>query len=60
VLGVMSDGNGIRGVMVPSRIVMWVTWQCNMWRYGAITYPDVGDMATKYAAYRYVATIGGT
>jgi hypothetical protein len=45
VLGVMSDGNGIRGVMVPSRIVMWVIWQLNRWRDGAITYCDVGDMS---------------
>jgi hypothetical protein len=31
VLGVMSDGNWIRGVTVPSHIVMWVTWQQNTW-----------------------------
>jgi hypothetical protein len=31
VLGVMSDGNWIRGVTVPSHIVMWVTWQWNTW-----------------------------
>ena len=52
--------NGIRGVMVPSRIVMWVTWQWNTWRDGAITYCDVGDMVMQYVAYRYLATRGGT
>jgi hypothetical protein len=60
VLGIMSDGNGILGVMVPSRIAMWVTWQFNTWRDGAITYSDVGDMAMEYVAYRYVETRGGT
>jgi hypothetical protein len=60
VLGVMSDINGIRGLMVPSRIVMWVTWQWNTWRDGAITYCNVGDIAMKYVAYRYMATRGGT
>jgi hypothetical protein len=43
----MSDGNGMRGVMMPSRIVMWVTWQWNKWRDDAITYCDVGDMAMQ-------------
>jgi hypothetical protein len=32
VLGVLSDGNWIRGVTVLSHIVMWVTWQWNTWR----------------------------
>jgi hypothetical protein len=59
VLGVMSDGNWIRGVTVPSHIVMWVTWQWNKWRNGAITYCDVGDLAIEYVAYRYVETKGG-
>jgi hypothetical protein len=36
VLGVMSDGNWIRGKTVPSRIVMWVTWQWSMWHYGYV------------------------
>jgi hypothetical protein len=40
----MRDGNGIRGMMVLSRIVMWVIWQWNTWRDGYITYWDVGDM----------------
>jgi hypothetical protein len=44
----MSDGKGIPGVMVPSRIVIWMTWQCNTWRDDAITYRDVGDMAMQY------------
>jgi hypothetical protein len=55
VLGVMSDGNWIRGVTVPSHIVMWVTWQWNTWRNGAITYCDVGDLEIEYVAYRYLA-----
>jgi hypothetical protein len=59
VLGVMSDGNWIRGVTAPSHIVMWVTWQWNTWRNGAITYCDVGDLAIEYVAYRYVETTGG-
>jgi hypothetical protein len=60
VLGIMSDINGILGVMVPSRVLMWVTWQWNTWRDGAITYCDVDDMAMEYVAYRYVVTRGGT
>jgi hypothetical protein len=59
VLGVMRDGNGIRGVMVPSSFVMCVTWQWNTGRDGDITYCGVGDMAMKYLAYGYVETIGG-
>jgi hypothetical protein len=55
----MSDGNWIRGVTVPSHIVMCVTWQWNTWRNGAITYCDVGDLAKEYVAYRYVETTGG-
>jgi hypothetical protein len=37
VLGVMSDGYWIRSVTVPSCIVMWMTWQLDTWRKGAIT-----------------------
>jgi hypothetical protein len=29
VLGVMNNGKEISGVIMQSRIVMWVTWQCN-------------------------------
>jgi hypothetical protein len=60
VLRVMSDGNWIRGVMVPSRLAMWVAWQRSTWRDGAITHCDVGDMAMEYVAYRYVEATGGT
>jgi hypothetical protein len=42
VLGEMSDGKCIRGVPVPSCVVMWVTWQLDTWRTGAITFCDVG------------------
>jgi hypothetical protein len=45
VLGVMRDGNGIRGVIMPSYIGMWVICECNTWPDDAITYRDVGDMA---------------
>jgi hypothetical protein len=48
VLGLMSDGKWIRGVPVPSHVVMWVTWYLDTWRSGAITYCDVGDMAMEY------------
>jgi hypothetical protein len=41
----MKDGNGIRGVMVPSRIVRCVVRHWNTWRDDAITFCDVGDMA---------------
>jgi hypothetical protein len=54
VLGVMSDGKCIRGVPVPSCVVMWVTWQLDTWRSGAIICCDVGDMVIGYVAYRYV------
>jgi hypothetical protein len=47
VLDVMSDGNWIRGVPVPSRVLMWVTWQLETWRNGAIMCCDVGDMAME-------------
>jgi hypothetical protein len=56
----MRDGNGILAMMVPSRVVMRVTWQWNTWRDDAITYCDVGDMEMEYVAYRYVVTRGGT
>jgi hypothetical protein len=59
VLGVVSDGNCIRGVTVPSRNLMCVTWQSDTWRNGAITYCDVGDMAMEYVAYRYLENTGG-
>jgi hypothetical protein len=58
-LGVMNYGNWIRGLTVPSCIVMWVTWQLDTWRNTAITYCDVGDMAMEYVAYRYMETTGG-
>jgi hypothetical protein len=32
VLGVMSDGKLIRGVPLPSRVLMWVTWQWDVWK----------------------------
>jgi hypothetical protein len=32
VLGVMSDGKWVRGVPVPSRVVMCVKWQLDKWR----------------------------
>jgi hypothetical protein len=44
VLGVMSDGKCIRGVPLPSCVVMWKTWQLDTCRTGAITCCDVGDM----------------
>jgi hypothetical protein len=50
VLGVMSDRKSIRGVPVPSCVVMLVTWQLDMWRTGAITCCDVGDMVIGYVA----------
>jgi hypothetical protein len=50
VLGVISDGKCIRGVPVPSCVVMWVTWQLDTWRAGAITCCDVGDMVIGYVA----------
>jgi hypothetical protein len=59
VLGVVNDGNWIHGVAIPSRIKMWVTWQLDTWRKGAITYCNIGDMAMEYVAYRYVEKIGG-
>jgi hypothetical protein len=34
VIGVMSDGKWILGVPLPSRVVMWVTWQLDTWRAG--------------------------
>jgi hypothetical protein len=55
VLGVMSDGKWTRGVPLPSRVVMWVTWHLDTWRAVAITYCDVGDMAMEY-----VETTSGT
>jgi hypothetical protein len=60
VLGVMSDGNWIRGLTLPSRVVMWVTWETDTWRNGPMKYCDVGDMAMEYVAYRYVETTGCT
>jgi hypothetical protein len=59
-LGVMSNGNCIRGVTVPSRVVMCMSWILETWRNGAITYFDVSDMEMEYVAYRYVETTGGT
>jgi hypothetical protein len=50
VLDVMSDERCIRGVPVPSCAAMWVTWQLDMWRAGAITCCDVGVMAIEYVA----------
>jgi hypothetical protein len=50
VLGVMSDGKWIRGVSLPSRVVMCVTWQLDTWRVVAITCCDVCDMAIGYVA----------
>jgi hypothetical protein len=50
VLGVMSDGKCIRGVSVPSCVVMWVIWQLDTWRAGDITCCDVGDMVIGYVA----------
>jgi hypothetical protein len=52
VLGVMSDRKCMRGVPVSSCVVMWVTWQLDTWRAGAITCCDVGDMVIGYVAYR--------
>jgi hypothetical protein len=43
----MSDGKCIRGVPVPSHVVMWVTWQLDTWHSGDITYGDLGDMAME-------------
>jgi hypothetical protein len=34
VLGVMSDGKWIRGVPLPSGVVVWVSWQLDTWRAG--------------------------
>jgi hypothetical protein len=48
VLGVMSDKKWVRGVPLPSRVVMRVTWQLDMWRAVAITYCDVCDMAMEH------------
>jgi hypothetical protein len=55
VLGVLSDGKWIRGVLVPLRVVIWVIWQLDTRRTGAITCCDVGDMAMEY-----METTGGT
>jgi hypothetical protein len=55
VLKVMSDGKRIRGVPVPSHVVMWVIWQLDTCCSGAITYCDVGDMEMEY-----VETTSGT
>jgi hypothetical protein len=50
VLGVLIDGKCIRGVPVPSRVVMWLTWQLDTWRAGAITCCDVSDLVIGYVA----------
>jgi hypothetical protein len=50
VLGVMSDGKCIRGVPVPSCVVMLVTWKLDTARAGAITCCDVVDIVIGYVA----------
>jgi hypothetical protein len=69
VLGVMSYSNGIRGVMVPSCIVMWVTLQLNTWHidiWPREVEPKRGisiychETWNLNVAYRYIATRRGT
>jgi hypothetical protein len=43
-----------RGVMMPSIIVAWVTWQFDTWRDGSITFRGVNDIASD--AWREFST----